>query len=159
MKKNYVLLLYQETLKLQLNGEYVFGMIGLLIGVVQQLSDTGDGIAPVTTPLLDMTADLNYWMRKLVLEVRKKDGSMHPPYALVCCFKCYYEANGVHDINPLDASDTRFGSFRAVLGAEMKQLHSLGLGATSKQAEPVPVPITSDDEALLWSTGQLGVHA
>ena len=87
-----------------------------------------------------MTAtDLNYWMRKLVLEVRKKDGSMYPPkslYALVCCFKHYYEANGVHDINPLDASDTRFGSFRAVLDAEMKWLHSLGLGATSKQAEP-----------------------
>ena len=118
-------------------------------------TDTDNGITPVTTPLLGMTAtDLNYWMRKLVLEVRKKDGGMYP-LKLVCCFKHYYEANGVHDINPLDASDTRLGSFRAVLDAEMKRLHSLGLGATSKQAEP----ITSDDEALLWSTGQLGTQS
>ena len=55
----------------------------------------------------------------------------------------------------MDASDTRFGSCRAVLDAEMKRLHSLALDATSKQAEP----ITSDDEALLWSTGQLGTHS
>ena len=45
-------------------------------------TDTGDGIAPVTTPLLDMTAtDLNYWM---VLEVRKKDGGMYLPQVSVC---------------------------------------------------------------------------
>ena len=102
--------------------------------------------------------DLSYWMRKLVLEVRKKDGSMYPPktlYALVCCFKRYYEANGVHNINPLDPSDAKFGSFRAVLDAEMKRLHSLGLGSTTKQAQP----ITPDEEALLWSTGQFGRHS
>ena len=117
------------------------------------------GISYVTTPLLDMTpTDLSYWMRKLVLEVRKKDGSMHPPktlYALVCCFKRYYEANGVHNINPLDPSDAKFGSFRAVLDAEMKGLHSLGLGSTTKQAQP----ITPDKEPLLWSTGLFGIHS
>ena len=117
------------------------------------------GISYVTTPLLDMTpTDLSYWMRKLVLEVRKNDGSMYPPqslYALVCCFKRYYEANGVHNINQLDPSDAKFGSFRAVLDAEMKRLHSLGIGSTFKQAQP----ITPDEEALLWSTGQFGGHS
>ena len=117
------------------------------------------GISYVTTLLLDMTpTDLSYWMRKLVLEVRKKNGSMYPLkslYALVCCFKRYYEANGVHNINPLDPSDAKFGSFRAVLDAEMKRLHSLGLGSTIKQAQP----ITPDEEALLWSTGQFGRHS
>ena len=70
-------------------------------------------------------------------------------YALVCCFKRYYEANGVHNLDP---SDAKFGSFRAVLDAEMKQLHSLGLGSTTKQTQP----ITPDEEA---STGQLGRHS
>ena len=37
----------------------------------------------------------------------------------------------------------------------MKRLHSLGLGFTTKQAQP----ITPDEEALLWSTGQFGRHS
>ena len=61
------------------------------------------GHAPVGTPLLQMQVeDLAYWMSKFVLEARKADGSEYPPktlYALVCCFKRYYEASGVHDVN------------------------------------------------------------
>ena len=38
------------------------------------------------------------------------------------------------------------------LDAEMKCLHGLGLGTSSKQAEP----ITPDEEALLWTRGQFG---
>ena len=53
------------------------------------------GIAPLTAPLLEMShVDLAYWMGKFALEVRKKDGSEHPPkslYALVCCFKHSFE--------------------------------------------------------------------
>ena len=56
------------------------------------------GDAPVSTPLLQMQVkDLAYWMSKFVLEARKADGSEYPPktlYALVCCFKRYYEASG-----------------------------------------------------------------
>ena len=73
----------------------------------------------------------------------------------MCCIKRYYEADSVHNINPLDPSDARFGSFIAALDAEMKPLHSLGLGSTTKQAQP----ITADEEALLWSTGQFGRHS
>ncbi len=40
------------------------------------------------------------------------------------------------------------------LDAEMKQLHGLGLGTHSKRAEP----ISPDEEALLWTSGQLGTH-
>ena len=47
----------------------------------------------VTTPLLEIpVGDLEYWMRKFVLEARKMDGSEYPPktlYSLVYCFKCY----------------------------------------------------------------------
>lgn len=73
-----------------------------------------EGVVLVTTVLLEMpSADLAYWMGKLVLEVRKKDGKEYLSkylyalvccfkcykylHALVCCFKCYYEQK---DVNP-----------------------------------------------------------
>ena len=65
------------------------------------------GIAPLTTPLLEMShVNLAYWMGKFVLEVRKKDGSEYPPkslYALICCFKCLFEQNGAHNVNPSES--------------------------------------------------------
>ena len=116
-------------------------------------------IIPVNTPLLEMSAkDLSYWMGKFMLEVWKKYGSEYLPkslYALVCCFKRYFRAHGVHDINPLAMVDNSvFGDFRSTVDAEMKRLHSQGLGATKRTAEP----ITPDEKALLWSTGQFGTH-
>ena len=89
-----------------------------------------------------------------MLEVRRKDTNEYPPkslYALVCCFKCFYERNGVLTVNPLNSGDARFGNFMMTLDAEMKRLHGLGFGTSSKQAEP----ITPDEEALLWTSGQL----
>ena len=110
------------------------------------------GCEPVDTPLLQMPVeDLAYWMGKFVAEARKVDGSEYPPktlYALVCCFKRYYEANGNHSVNPLCTADVRFGDFRQTLDAEMQRLHGKGLGCKKKQAEP----ITPDEEA----TRQLG---
>ena len=113
----------------------------------------------VNTPLVEMPpTDFAYWIRKFTLEVRKADGSEYPPkslYALVCCFKQFFEQNGIHGINPLNCDDVRFGDFRATLDSEMKRLHRLGLGANVQQAEP----ITDEEEALLWSSGQLGTHS
>ena len=103
-------------------------------------------------------SDLAYWMGKFVLETRKTDGQEYPPktlYALICCFKRYYEANGVHTVNPLDTDDPRFGGFRHSLDAEMQRLHAKGLGTRKRQADP----ITGDEEAILWSCGQLGSHS
>lgn len=70
-----------------------------------------DGIVPVSTPLLEIPhADLVYWMGKFVLEVQKDKSEYSPKslYALLCCFKHFYEQNGVHDVNPLSAGDTKF---------------------------------------------------
>ena len=124
-----------------------------------RLVTTVDGRVPVTTPLLEIPAvDLGYWMGKFALEVSKKDGSEYPPnslYASVCCFKRYYQQHGVHDVNPLSPNDARFGNFRVTLDAEMKRLHGLGFGANTKQAEP----ISPDEEALLWTSGQFGMHS
>ena len=97
-------------------------------------------------------------MGKFVLEVRKKDGMEYPPkslYALVCCFKRFFEQNGVHNINPLSTTNNAvFGDFRTTLDAKMKRLYGSGLGASVQRAEP----ITPDEEALLWTRGQFGTH-
>ena len=64
-------------------------------------SDTDHDHVPVTTPLLNIpVSDLVYWMGKFVLETRKTDGQEYLPKTLylVCCFKRYYEANGVHTV-------------------------------------------------------------
>ncbi len=101
-------------------------------------SDIDHYHVPVTTPLLDTpVTDLANWLGKFVLETRKNDGQEYPPkslYALVCCFKRYYEANGVHTVNPLDTDDLRFGGFRNSLDAEMQRLHAKGLGTRKRQA-------------------------
>ena len=120
-------------------------------------TDLVNRVAPCS-PLMDMPPDdLAYWMGKFVLEVRKQDGKEYPPkslYALVCCIKRHFEENGIYNINPLCSTNDRFGDFRRTLDAEMKRLHGMGLGTTSKQAEP----ITPDEEALLWSSEQFGTH-
>ena len=121
-------------------------------------SSDAEARAAPTTPLLEMAPnDLAYWMGKFILEVRKKDGEEYPPkslYALICCFKRFFEQNGVHDINPLCVANAVFGNFRATLDAEMKRFHGAGLGTTTKQAQPIP----PDEEALLWSCGMFGTH-
>ena len=45
-------------------------------------------------------------------------------YALICCFRRYYEQNWVFDANPLSFSDARIGNFRVTLDAEMKRLQT-----------------------------------
>ncbi len=103
-----------------------------------------DDSSPANVPLLEMSVpDLSYWMGKFILEVRKKDGKEYPPkslYAIVCCFKRFFEQRGVHSINPLSTTGTNsavFGNFRQTLDAEMKRLHGCGLGTTSRKAEPI----------------------
>ena len=43
----------------------------------------------------------------------------YPPkslYAIVCCFKRFFEQNGVHNINPISSTNNAvFGDFRTML--------------------------------------------
>ncbi len=80
--------------------------------------------------------DFAYWLGKFVLEIRKQTGTEYPPktlYAIVCCFKRYFERNEVC-VNPLSPLDPRFGNFQSTL---VKRLHGTGLGVSKKQAEPI----------------------
>ena len=119
---------------------------------------SADGRCPLSSSLLLMSVDdFSYWLAKFVVEVRKKDGTQYPPkslYALVCCFKHFFEANNRFDVNPLSAHDGRFVAFRQTLDAEMKTLHKKGLGTKTKRAEP----ITPDEEALLCELTTLDIQ-
>ena len=99
--------------------------------------------------------ELQYQMCRLVLEVRKKDGSLYPANTLhhLCCgVMRHLRQAGWHDIDIF--KDPSFAEFRATLDSEMKKTQSLGIGSKKRQAEPLTV-----EEEVLWRTEQLGDQA
>ena len=92
-------------------------------------------------------------MCRLVLEVRKEDGSLYPANTLhqLCCgVMRHLRQAGWHDIDIF--KDPSFAEFRATLDSEMKKTQSLGIGSKKRQAEP----LTLEEEG---QTGQLGDHS
>ena len=99
-------------------------------------------------------SDLQFWLVRFILEVRKKNGSEYPPDTLhhLCSgIVRFLRTSGTHP--SLDIfRDPIFAPFRSSLDAEMKRLQSNGLGSKHNKAEP----ITDQEEDLLWEKGQLG---
>ena len=91
--------------------------------------------------------DLQYWITRFILEVRKKDGMEYPPNTLhhiVCGLMHHLRQDcGKPDIDFF--KDTAFADFRSSLDAEMKRLQAAGVGAVRKQAES----LTIEEEELL----------
>jgi hypothetical protein len=108
----------------------------------------------VPDDITEMSRDeLQYWMCRFVLEVRKRDGSLYPANTLhhLCCgVMRHLRQTGWHEIDIF--KDPSFAEFRATLDSEMKKTQSLGIGSKKRQAEP----LTVEEEELLWQTGQLG---
>ena len=84
--------------------------------------------------------------------MRRHDGKNYSPNTLYqfCCGILRYVRKVKPDLDIF--KDQGFGEFHCTLDAEMKILHSLGLGTTVKQAEP----ITNEEEDRLWSQRKLG---
>ena len=99
--------------------------------------------------------ELNRWLSRFVLEIRRRDGKEYLPNTLyqICCGILRY----VRELKPqLDIfRDAAFAGFRQSLDAEMKRLKASGLGVSTKQSEP----ITLTEEELLWSKQLLGGHS
>ena len=91
-------------------------------------------------------------MSRFVLEARRQDRKNYPPNTLyqLCCGLTRY----VREVKPdLDIfKDKQFSESRRTLDAEMKGLRSLGIGTSTKQAEP----IIDAEEEHLWTLGKLG---
>ena len=101
--------------------------------------------------LLCQPEELNQWLSKFVLEIRRKDGQQYPPQTLyaICCGLLRYVRELKPDINFF--KDAQFSGFQRTLDGEMKHLRSCGLGS-KKQAEPISI----HEETILWEHGLLG---
>ena len=104
--------------------------------------------------LLEMTnTDLQHWMTRFIMEVRKKDGSIFPPNTLHhirCGIMRHLRTNGKPALDFF--KDPEFADFRASIDAEMKHLQAAALGSQRKQAEP----LTREEVEILWEKGLLG---
>nr|XP_034336669.1 uncharacterized protein LOC117692546 [Crassostrea gigas] len=99
--------------------------------------------------------EMNYWLQRFIVEARRQDGKDYPPkslYLISCGLLRFLRDKGVYDKNFLDEKNTTFIEFRKVLDAKMKSLIELGIGCTTKQADP----ILPEDEAKLWDVGVFG---
>ena len=99
---------------------------------------------------------LQWWMSRFVLEIRKKDGTPYPPesiYHIVCGIMRFVRLNGKPEVDFF--RDQAFAEFRTVLDAEMKRLKAAGIGSRAHKAEP----LTPEEEEMLWEKGVLGDHS
>jgi hypothetical protein len=95
-------------------------------------------------------SELNEWLSRLVVEVRRKDGKFYPPNTLhqLCCGLL----RRLREVNPsLDIfKNPEFDFFRKTLDAEMKRLRR----APDMQIAPKKAKaITGVEEELLWEKG------
>ena len=126
-------------------------------GVWQEWSDYhATTYSTYIPPLSAVTPpQLQYWLTRFVLEVRKKDGTDYPPQTLhhLCSgLLRHLRQNGHPSLDIF--KDPFFAEFRSTLDAEMKRLQQLGIGSKKKQAEP----LTDEEEEVLWQKGLLGDH-
>ena len=117
------------------------------LGVVDKL---------VITDILKVPEEeLNYWLAKFVVEVRKKGekAEFYPPttlYQICCGLLRFLRNNGRAALNIFD--DPMFKHFQDTLDGEMKRLTSLGVGANVRQAQA----FSEEQEELLWKSNLLG---
>lgn len=105
--------------------------------------------------LTNTNEELNKWLAKFVVEVRKKEeaGKCYPPnslYQLCCGLQRFLRNNGRPSLNIFE--DCLFKHFQDSLDSEMKQLTSLGVGANVKEAQA----FTIEQEDKLWNLNLLG---
>ncbi|KXJ18901.1 Zinc finger MYM-type protein 3 [Exaiptasia diaphana] len=118
-------------------------------------SDLFKVVNPDVTNLSD--GELNYWLSKFVVEVRKKNplGEPYPPnslYQLCYGIMRHLKGNGRPDVNFFESSS--FKLFQDTLEAETKRLLSLGVGANAKISET----FSNEHEEKLWDLKLLGSH-
>ena len=111
---------------------------------------------PFSVTFCDLTgSEMDFWLSRFVLEVRKKNGDPYPPntlYQLICGLQRQLRERGHADIKLFD--NPSLHDFRTTLDGEMKRLNGTGNYLNKKQAQP----ITQEQENRLWELGLLGDH-
>ena len=101
--------------------------------------------------LLCTPQQLDYWISKFILEVRKADRAPYPPNSLhqiVCSIQRYVREHRPA-VNFL--KDAEFAGLRRTLDSEMKHLRAEGCGVM-----PRAEPLTVEEENQLWQCRLLG---
>ncbi|XP_013380784.1 zinc finger MYM-type protein 2 [Lingula anatina] len=105
-------------------------------------------------PLTNLSdEELQYWISKFILEVRKENGTEYPPrtlLSLVMGLQSYIRTESKRGIDLLNSD--QFVGLRQVLDSEMKRLSHTGLGCNTKKAQAISL----EDESKLWSSKALG---
>jgi hypothetical protein len=114
-----------------------------------------DLYAFVQPQILDLQKndEINYWLAKFVVEIRKKkpSGEPYPPntlYQLCCGIQRYFRENGRPELNLFQ--NACFKKFQDSLDGEMKRLT-----AHVKEAQA----FTEEREEKLWNLKLLGCHS
>ena len=109
---------------------------------------------PFSLVLYELTvSEIDFWLSRFVLEVRKKNGEPYPPdslYQIVCGLQRFLKDHGRADIKIFE--NPAFHGFRATINGEMKRLTATGKYTNKKRAEP----ISKEQENRLWDLGLLG---
>jgi len=93
--------------------------------------------------------DLNYWLSRFIMEVRRKDGTPYPPNTLtniMSGLQRHLREKG-RNVGFFKKDDTEFMLFRKSLDSRMKELAAAGVGTEKKRADPITVA----DEDRLWT--------
>ena len=101
---------------------------------------------------------LNFWLSRLVVEARRKDGEPYPVrtlYLLLAGLLRYGRSKSKLCPNLKDKSDCRFSELSGVCESVSRQLHKDGVGASVKHA----AIITPEEEDLLLDKGVMGIYA
>ena len=111
-------------------------------------TDHPDDTVPEKLLCLSDTETVCKWLCRYIMETRQENGQPYPPkslYSLLCGLYRHSRANGV-SFNFMDKGDIRFRDLHYTLDSLFSELHSKGIGASSKGA----AVISFEDEELLW---------
>ncbi len=97
--------------------------------------------------------EMDFWLSKFILEVRKAIGDEYPPNSLysICCGMMRYIREVKPEVNFFISPV--FTGLKRTLDGEMKRLRALGQGVKRKRAEPIT---TINEEDAMWEKGLLG---
>ncbi|CAG2250035.1 unnamed protein product [Mytilus edulis] len=132
------------------------------VNVYEDWKNSKIGSGLIIPNLKDLSVqDINSFLGKFVVEVRKKNGEKYPAktlYLLVTGLLRGMRSQGVSNLNFLNESDDRFLRFRQILDAQMKKLTSDGYGINVKQADPISVEQEEIDKSVFGNHSSNLLH-
>ena len=100
-------------------------------------------------PVLCEQEELDFWLCRFIVEIRREDGTEYPPNTLLSItsgIQRHMRENGRPETELLATNNMHVPTFQKAIAFRMKELTSKGVGIHSKRTDPV----TEMDENKLW---------